>query len=447
MILKNEIPEILIQVKFLFGFSLLSFLLSIVIIFRFKKLIIIYFLTIILTVLISIFVFVVTKGQDIDYSLDYTHLNYLNDGKIELPKIKENQINDLVKNFSFEKNTNIVFFIFESVNSESFIQAQNSQKLIDEANVIINNFFIPIPHTSSSIYSLLYGDYGSYGFRKDINLQKNKLSLPRVLKSKGYKNYFLTTSPLHFDNIYNYLSHLPIEVKDIESFKKKYPKEEFFEWGLDDKILLDETKLLFEENRESILLYYFFSNTHSPYYSKGNDEQPINRFKKALEYDLSIMIEIINYIKLKNKNSVFVILGDHGESFGEHGFHKHGFSLYNTEIKIPFYLILPNYNKKVTIDTGTILDINHSLLSLTDLQTDSLNSNQNFFSKKYQLQLNLRTWGDVNSRGLIVNDTKWIFDFKNQILLKMDLAETSISNISKSKLAVKFGNMLKFLLD
>lgn len=56
-----------------------------------------------------------------------------------------------------------------------------------------------------------------------------------------------------------------------------------------------------------------------------------------------------------DKSTAIVVTADHGEAFGEHGFTKHGFSLYDEEIRVPLVLRIPGVEpRKVDVPRSTI---------------------------------------------------------------------------------------------
>lgn len=60
--------------------------------------------------------------------------------------------------------------------------------------------------------------------------------------------------------------------------------------------------------------------------------------------------------------TVVVVLGDHGESLGEHGEEQHGFFVYDADIRIPLIVAGPGVPARVVSDTVRIVDVMPTVL-------------------------------------------------------------------------------------
>jgi len=67
-------------------------------------------------------------------------------------------------------------------------------------------------------------------------------------------------------------------------------------------------------------------------------------------------------------NTVVVVLGDHGESLGEHGEDQHGFFVYDADIRIPLIVAGPGAPARVVSDTVRIVDVMPTVLQLIGIE-------------------------------------------------------------------------------
>lgn len=77
---------------------------------------------------------------------------------------------------------------------------------------------------------------------------------------------------------------------------------------------------------------------------------------------------ILDALEARGRRPLVVIVSDHGESFGDHGYRWHGTSLYESQTRIPLILSAPGALPPVTIDVPvTIEDVAPTLLELAGL--------------------------------------------------------------------------------
>jgi arylsulfatase A-like enzyme len=101
-------------------------------------------------------------------------------------------------------------------------------------------------------------------------------------------------------------------------------------------------------------------------------------YEENLRYLDGRMKELFDYFDKEqmNKNTLFIITSDHGESIGEHGLYEHGNKrLYNQEIQVPLFFLFPEkfgaliWNKVIEINTQSV-DFFPTLIDLLGFKTD-----------------------------------------------------------------------------
>jgi choline-sulfatase len=115
---------------------------------------------------------------------------------------------------------------------------------------------------------------------------------------------------------------------------------------------------------------------HAPY---DPPEQIRSRFPPTMigAYDGEIATADVQVARLVNHlaaagrldRTLVVILGDHGESLGEHGEEQHGFFIYDADIRIPLIIAGPGVPARVITETVRIVDVMPTILQL--LQIDA----------------------------------------------------------------------------
>lgn len=114
-----------------------------------------------------------------------------------------------------------------------------------------------------------------------------------------------------------------------------------------DEIMLEPSEEWLTEQKESgkpFMATYFPSVAHYPYMvpegyeeEKFAEDETLNRYLNALRLQdmfLESLFEQYKELGLYD-DTVFVIVGDHGEAFGEHGLYTHGNTPHEEGLKIP----------------------------------------------------------------------------------------------------------------
>ena len=114
---------------------------------------------------------------------------------------------------------------------------------------------------------------------------------------------------------------------------------------------------------------------HSPYVPP---EPYRSRFPATLEgaYDGEIAAtdaqvgRLIDFLTSSRRlaNTVIVVVGDHGESLGEHGEQQHGFFVYDAAVRIPLIVAGPRVPTRAVPDQVRIVDVMPTILELAGVE-------------------------------------------------------------------------------
>ena len=271
---------------------------------------------------------------------------------------------------------NIVLIFVESL-SKSMVSRYNKKlhttKNIDslaQNGLCFDNIYSAGIHTYNGIFSSLYG-LPAIMHNKPLNSietsNKKFNGLPFILKSKGYDNVFYITGDEKFDNMNGFL--LPNGYDRIVS-EKDYPQNMIENgWGVSDKTMFN--RILSDCDSLHFKGKPFFVTALTISSHEGYDVLPWCKHKfihnkypeKRYEF-MDLMIGDF-FDKAKDKtwfnNTVFVIIGDHGQNF----YAKYDMNINYHKIPMIFYspkLIKPDSIKK----TGLQIDLYPTLCGLLD---------------------------------------------------------------------------------
>lgn len=219
--------------------------------------------------------------------------------------------------------------------------------------------FSPNPHASSdSGFDYGFDYFDGFDTESGITYLPNKLqTLRQFLQSKGG---FTTGNK---------------QLQQIKTVHKKYNNPNFI-WSflLDTHIpfQISNTARKYSSSNNMYLQNLYYWNKIGAADSYGRVDFNEKNTKKMVDlYDDSIR-SIDEFIKklwnfLKEDDPIFIIHGDHGEAFGEHGFYSHSRELYDELIHVP--LIILNAGISQSIEKV------YSLLNLFELVPKLRNKN------------------------------------------------------------------------
>jgi len=306
-------------------------------------------------------------------------------GKAEVIKDQKERLRIQDKLSGFSADTNVVLIIVDALRADRlplYGYYRDTTPFIDglsqkENFQYVKNFTSTCSESICGIYSILSSRrFPEFGF--------GLLDLTEVLKTIGYKNYFLLSSNHNF----NSLTDLYGEQIDVFFDGRDFAN------GLslnDDQGVIDKLKTINSYDGTPGFFYIHLMSAHllgknKEKYKKflPQSEHSAGLLKKVLknghvseEYAVSFsngydngVLQTDNYIKQSLKildekgfldNSLIIITSDHGDGLGEHGSYSHTYNLFQEDIDIPFLWLSKNCNLKNT-RYGTHIDVAPTIL-------------------------------------------------------------------------------------
>jgi lipoteichoic acid synthase len=255
------------------------------------------------------------------------------------------------------KARNIVIIILESVRAASSSLYRDKPDItpylaeLGANSAVMENAFALLTHTSKSLVSILCGVEGD--LHRPVREAEVEGGIPArclssLLDDHGYATLYMQSAIGSFESrdklIRNmrFQDFIPSDDLDHEGF------EQANYFGYEDRILLEPNRKWLEAHRgESIFASYLLNTPHHQYLAPEHygsfdfaEEEELNRYQNSVYYVDQVTREIIQQYKDLGlyQDTVFFILGDHGEGFGEHGARGHNAIVYNEGLKIPFLI-------------------------------------------------------------------------------------------------------------
>ncbi|WP_232369438.1 sulfatase-like hydrolase/transferase [Leptospira abararensis] len=351
---------------------------------------------------------------------------------------------------SISGKPNLVFVLLEGVSRKQLSSLES--RYIDFSLLEGSHFWIPMPHTSKSLFTWMTGESQLHHPRLQLDDSLLESSLPLLLQKKHkYQTFMIYSQSIYLEGMDQFFPKIFQTVLDKSNLEKRYGSlYPSFSWGMDDRVILSAMKQIQDIDKEPLFLLIGLSQTHSPYFvSKESStlqwESPLVRYQASIKEDIEVLDSIIAYWKENSsRETVLILAADHGESFGEEGAFAHNYSLYNQETDVPFLFYFLKSGQVYIPKLGTSVDFKETVLNLLETNPEQKNEKQklNFFSFGYQPNLVLKTWNSEIQKSWITSDTKYIYHSDRDQLLQMDLMDKNRTPITDPRRKQKVMNQI-----
>ncbi len=227
----------------------------------------------------------------------------------------------------------------------------------------IDDAYAVVPHTSKALITTLCGDWPQLQteIREASGGGLPGRCLPELMRDLGYRTAFFQTARDDFEDRVNLIHNLGFQLFRARATLQtgEWEKNNYF--GIDDRAMLKPGVQWSLSDRETpfFAVYLTLASHHNyvvPKHWKSRDWPGVtgheDEYYNAVNYVDDFLGRLIDGYKEKGllDNTVFLILGDHGEGFGEHGRFQHDLVIYEEGLRIPMVV----YGPGVLPGTGEI---------------------------------------------------------------------------------------------
>ena len=259
---------------------------------------------------------------------------------------------------------NVVLIQLESTRARSvkpYNEDLDTTPFLDElaaspGSLLAERAYTTVPHTSKASVSINCG-IEPHLVQPTTEANPDGIPVPclaDLLAGQGYRTTLFQSSTESFEDFeglvenFGYEEYYPLESMDTEG----YEQTNYF--GYEDDIMLEPSEKWLEDNGdEPFLVKYLTGTGHDDYkclsthYGKEDfaGEEPLNSYLNCLRYQDHFVKNLIDQYKELGlyENTIFVILGDHGEAFGEHRRFQHDDVMWEEGLKVPFLIHAPGW--------------------------------------------------------------------------------------------------------
>ncbi len=285
-------------------------------------------------------------------------------------------------------NRNIIVVVLEGLQYQytSLADRQNNLTLylatLAEQGVEFKNARSSQAHTTKALFALLTGWFSSasHDIVETVPVAKPYAGMATIIKDKlDYRTAFFQSAMGNFESRPGLVYNLGFEkfwarddLNDPNSFLGYLACDEF-------SMLKPITEWIKADERP-FFLTILCSVTHDPYEVPGwfdaPAKEPIERYRQSILYTDKFLAALdveLARLNLTDK-TIFCVIGDHGEAFGEHGQSGHALIAFDEVLRIPFCLRAPflvEPGVKVSEPVSSV-DLTPTLLGLLGFETETV---------------------------------------------------------------------------
>jgi phosphoglycerol transferase MdoB-like AlkP superfamily enzyme len=243
------------------------------------------------------------------------------------------------------------------------------------------NFRSALTHTTKALFSLLTGRFPSAfpDIAEAVPVDKPYASMATILEDKlNFKTAFFQSAMGNFESRPALASNLGFDkfwsrddLNDPTAFLGYLSSDEF--------LMIKPIVKWIRSDERPFFLTIMCSVTHDPYqvpeWFATPAGKPLQRYQQTISYTdkfIAALDKELAQLNLADK-TIFCVVSDHGEAFGEHGLHGHMRIAFEELLHIPLIIRAPFLIKPKTkiTDAACSVDLAPTLLALLGFKTDT----------------------------------------------------------------------------
>lgn len=254
-----------------------------------------------------------------------------------------------------DEHRNLVVIALESQRSTATLQDVSGEvtpvlDALAAESLSMERGYTVLPHTSKAVTAIHCGvapPLDSDNTEADDEGLATRC-LPDLLTEQGYRTAFFQSATENFERRRATVRNLGFgHFRAVDSMDKGgYHKANYF--GYEDDIMLPPAREWLERSadRGPFMLSFLTVTAHHDYVLQGYpkidfvDDPMFNEYLNSVHYQDRFVGKVIDLFKEMGlyEDTVFVIVGDHGEGFGEHLVYQHDNTIYEEGARVPYLI-------------------------------------------------------------------------------------------------------------
>ncbi len=337
-------------------------------------------------------------------------------------------------------NHNLVIVVLEGIQYNYTSLADEQSNLTPHLATLANkgveftNFRSSLTHTTKALFALLTGRLPSvfHDIAEAVPTEKPYAGATTILKQHlDFKTAFFQSAKGNFECRPAFVNNLGFDkfwaredLNDPNAFIGYLASDEF--------LMLKPITEWIKADQKPFFLVVLCSVTHDPYqvpdWFAEPAKDPIERYRQAISYtDKFIAALDVELTKLNlTDKTIFCVVGDHGEAFGEHGLLGHERIAFDEVLHVPWVIRAPflvQPKTKVTCPVSSI-DLTPTLLSLLgfDSGTADFNGANALADVPSDRKVFFSGWLQQSPAGFIQANQKFVYSPTTKLVSVYDLA-------------------------
>ncbi|MBA2441866.1 MAG: LTA synthase family protein [Rubrobacter sp.] len=330
-------------------------------------------------------------------------------------------------------------------------------------SLVVERAYTTQPHTTNAITSVNAGMY-PYPGTDIVESQPGGVParcLPDLLREQGYRTAWFQSAVGGFEDRaqlvenFGYDHFQAIEEMDTEGFQMSNYL------GYEDDIMLAPSRRWLEKDLDTpSLITYLGVTPHHDYqvpdrYGRKDfdDDDQLDRYLNNVRYDDFWVQNIIEQYKELGiyEDTIFVIYGDHGEGFGEHGRYQHDGVIWEEGARVPLLIHDPlRYGGERVKGPANLMDIPPTIAEMLGYRVvDGEYPGNSLLNLPSDRTLYISCRPDLLSMASIKGYEKFIYHFGKQPDELFDLRRDPLEkrNLAKRKSEGELEQMRTELLE
>ena len=313
-------------------------------------------------------------------------------------------------------------------------------------SVIFEPVYSSVTHTSKALVGILCGTFP----RPILDIREAVAGwpwplecLPGLLESAGYRTAFMQSAEQVFENRMVLVRNMGFTTAAFQETLYREPYQKLGYFSMEDRAMVDPALQWAQKGGEKpFFLTLLTSAAHHPYDVPGF---PVNRdpsrfpayYREALKQQDRFLGELMDGLEnagLKD-DTILIVIGDHGEAFGEHVGMQHNWVPYEEVVRVPLLMRGPRVGAVRRIEgLRHHVDLMPTLLNLLDVPWQGVLPGRDLFSSTPHERVWSSCWGSRTCLSLREGDVKvaYHFGFRPTQVFDLSTDPLELNNLASS---------------